>query len=70
MGSWGTDLSIPVGLRKILQRKAVENGVRKTANVPVFRAEMLVKYPRLQLRWFRVPVYNFSVYIWMVEDTC
>ena len=29
MGSWGTDLSIPVGLRKILQRKVVENGIRK-----------------------------------------
>ena len=29
MGSWGTDYSIPVGLRKILQRKVVENGVRK-----------------------------------------
>ena len=29
MGSWGTDYLIPVGLRKILQRKVVENGVRK-----------------------------------------
>ena len=29
MGSWDTDQSIPVGLRKILQRKVVENGVRK-----------------------------------------
>ena len=29
MGSWGTDKSIPVGLRKILQRKVVENDVRK-----------------------------------------
>ena len=29
MGSWGTVQSIPVCLRKILQRKVVENGVRK-----------------------------------------
>ena len=29
MGSWGTDYLIPVGLRKILQQKVVENGVRK-----------------------------------------
>ena len=29
MDSWGTDQSVPVGLRKILQRKVVENGVRK-----------------------------------------
>ena len=29
MGSLGTDESIPAGLRKILQRKVVENGVRK-----------------------------------------
>ena len=42
MGSWGTDYSIPVGLRNILQRKVVENGVRKNAHVPVFRAEMLM----------------------------
>ena len=41
MGAWGTE-SIPVGLRKILQRKVVENGVRKNAHVPVFRAEMIV----------------------------
>ena len=37
--------SIPVGLRKIFQRKVVENCVRKkkkNAHVPVFRAEMLV----------------------------
>ena len=37
MGSWGTDWSIPVGLRKILQRKVVENGVRKNAHPAVFR---------------------------------
>ena len=42
MGSWGTDWSILVSLRKILQRKVVENGVRKNAREPVFRAEMLV----------------------------
>ena len=42
MGSWGTNKSIPVGLRKILQRKVVENGARKTVEVPVFRAEMIV----------------------------
>ena len=29
MGSWGSDWSILVGLRKILQRKVVENDVRK-----------------------------------------
>ena len=29
MASWGTDYLIPVGLKKILQRKVVENGVRK-----------------------------------------
>ena len=42
MGSWGTHLSILVGLRKIFQRKVVENDVRKNAHVPVILAEMLV----------------------------
>ena len=42
MGSWGTNLSIPVGLRKILQRKVVEKCARKIVEVPVFRAEMIV----------------------------
>ena len=35
MGSWGTDQSIPVSLRKILHRKVVENGVRK--KTPTYR---------------------------------
>ena len=34
MGCWGADQSIPVGLRKILHRKVIENGVRKKKKRP------------------------------------
>ena len=33
IGSWDTSESITVGLRKILQRKVVENGPRKNVEV-------------------------------------
>ena len=39
MGSWGTNQSIPVVLRKFFQWKVVEKGAPKIVQVSVFRAE-------------------------------
>ena len=66
MGSWGTDWSIPVGLKKSSNGKWLKTAFEKNAHVPVFRAEMIVtQYVLSSSRHLVTPLIYVHFCVWL-----